>query len=382
MEAPEFVRYISNHMRLFTSTVVLAAVLGLASSCSNDKGKGTPPPKPVTNDAKDAAPGTDASDAFAGVSGRHRDSTDWTPAEFKSGGAKWRDCGLYVDGKAWGMLWYGEQPRGLKTHWVEQEESLDFKPGHKGPKTSSFMERRYRFAEYLEAMGVNLNKIKEVHLYGGSGYAMVIPKKKFLRYRNTLEYAFGREGVAGKVMFFPPAGLDVNTSFDKIWAIAVYIDKEPPKLGAEGRLYFGDKMVTDMPYFGEPLRGGIRIYKDNKMVVFLKRRLLTDEPEYTTKDPDGTVHFHLFKFLEAKGADTKDIVAGEIIRDELRQERFDRKQLEDITFTASPQRGGKVLLGKDQIVVESLALFTKPIPKGPPTYMDKPPPTKGKPKMK
>src|SRR5438309_1851973 len=49
------------------------------------------------------------------------DAPDWVPAEFKNGKARWKDTGVYLDGKPVGMLSFGELPFALLPVWIEEE---------------------------------------------------------------------------------------------------------------------------------------------------------------------------------------------------------------------------------------------------------------------
>lgn len=89
------------------------------------------------------------------------------------------------------------------------------------------------------------------------------------------------------------------------------------------------------------------------------------------------IRFKLMAMLEEEGVDTSDIVAGEVIRRNERHERFSEDEIKNLTFVANTQAGGSMLMGKDNVVVNALALYTKPIPEGKaPRYARKAPPPK------
>ena len=81
------------------TTLAAIAALGCGKPDSNDDSpkeapKGALASKPAAPDIKDAAPDKQ------GTSGRHRqqEGSDWVPAEFKKGRAKWKESAVYVDG--------------------------------------------------------------------------------------------------------------------------------------------------------------------------------------------------------------------------------------------------------------------------------------------
>src|SRR5690242_5087195 len=53
-----------------------------------------------------------------------------------SGGGmnRWKDVTVYVDGRPVGVVDFGELPIGLKPTWVEEEHSIEFDYGYKGPR--------------------------------------------------------------------------------------------------------------------------------------------------------------------------------------------------------------------------------------------------------
>jgi len=320
--------------------LLVAAALPLACSSKKDETAQAAASKP-----KDAG----GIDAQLGTSGRHRaqESSDWVPAEFKKGGAKWKDAGVYVDGKPLALLFFGEMPRGLKPFWKEDDEKGD-------PET-----QRFRIADYLEALGVDLSKVKELHIYGGGLHVLVVSGKDLLAYRDGLHFRFGR-GTSGKPLLGIPAGMKLNTLFDKIQGLAVYIDKKPPKLNQDDLLEMDGKPVEGVPYFGEPLRGGVRVYKDDHLALHLKRNKLK-ESEDIASVVDGELRWKLAPFLAKYGVDLADVVVAEVIRDDKRSEQLSKADLEAATFTAMPQASGAIVLG-DGTVVHALALYTKPLP--------------------
>lgn len=356
---------------------IIAAIAALALGCSGNKDDGNVPKKPPPK--QPPAPETQAPEADGdkpgamGVSGRHRagdDNKSWVPAEYKQGRGKWKDAGVYLDGKPLAILWFGELPSTLEPIWLDDWEMLEFKAGHKGPKERKIKVRRYRVAEYFEALGVDLSKVKELHLFGGRGFPAIIKGSELRKHRDDFHFSFGRE-TSGKPLVLFPAGMKVNTTFDHITGIMLYIDKQPPKMVSDGELELNGKIVDDVPYFGEPLRGGVRVYLDDRMATIIKRRKLEGADKLAEKGPDGTLRWKLFPWLESRGVDTSKIVAAEVVFHEKRETRLTREQLVDNFFTANPQASGRAQLGEQALPMQALALYTKPLPERKP---DVPPP--------
>ena len=337
-------------------TVTLAVTL---AGCGDDARSTAKPDKAA---AQTVVAETDpAAEQAEGVTGRHRDQPDWVPAEYKSGRGRWRDPGVYVDGKPMGFLWFGELPVGLEPVWVEEEGDVEFKPGDGKPRFEIVKLRRYRFADYFEHLGVELAKVKEVHIYGGKGKVMRVPGKLLRKHADDLHFGFGG-GTFGKPIPYTPPGLRLNSYFDRITGISVYITKRPPTVVDGDGIKLGGEWVEGVPYFGEPLRGGVRVYKDDQLATVFKRRNLSDADELAEKSADGELRWNLFAVLEAKGVATEDIVEAAIIYDERRVDHLTREQLETLYFTASPQASGEILLGADRVPAQGLALHSEQIP--------------------
>src|SRR5687768_3702296 len=58
------------------------------------------------------------------------DKDQYIPAEFKSGADRWKEIGVYVDGKPRGMLAWAELPLALKPTWVPIQVSANVRYGH------------------------------------------------------------------------------------------------------------------------------------------------------------------------------------------------------------------------------------------------------------
>lgn len=287
-------------------------------------------------------------------------ANDWIPAEYKSGKGEWRDAGAYVDGVAVGMFWFGELPSTLKPVWVEEIEGLDFGPGDPPPHERVIKVRRYRFSDYLEAVGVDLQKIQAIHFYGPNGQILPLSGKEFLAVKDIFYFRFGL-GTHGKVI--PVVPKDVGRNYDRLQALAVYVEKKPPTVSEDedGNLYLvlDGKPVEGIPYFGEPLRGGIRIYKDDHLINVIKRNQL--DPKMGEKGADGETRWKLLATLESLGIPTQAIVQLEVIYDERRTTRLNRAELQTMTFRSTSQGRGQLELD-DKIPVHALALYSKPLP--------------------
>lgn len=271
-----------------------------------------------------------------------------------NGAKKWRDTGVYVDGKPVGVLDFGELPIGLKPTWVEEEHSVEIEPGSHSSGVKLVPARRYRFTDYFKAIGLDLHKIKEVHVMGPKLTEVVVVKGRELLTKKANDFQFRFGGiVGGKAIPVVPPNFGNNVKPDKIAAVMVYIDKKPPDVVEDQGLVLDGKVVDGIPYFGQPLRGGVRVYQDDKLKLQIKRPMLRETPFVV--GPDGHSQWKLWPLLESKGVDTKKIVEAWAIVDERRKQRFTRDELASLTFEMGEKGNNEILLGPNKVRASALA---------------------------
>lgn len=280
---------------------------------------------------------------------------DWVPAEFKKGRDRWKDTVVYVDGTPVGVLAFGELPVALEPVWIEDTVSAPRKPGATGPAFTHASQRHYRFVDYLRAVGVEPRRLRELHVMGPkASETLVVTGAELERRGEGLLFRFGGE-VRGKAIPVVPARLGNGRAPDKITSVMAYLDREPPLVVRNQGLVLAGELVRDVPYYGEPLRGGVRVYVDDRLAAVIKRRALEDVGK------SGEASWGLLAFLEAQGVDTSGIVEAWVVRGARRRERFDRAQLAELTFEASPQGRGRILVGPARAPAHALALHSRPV---------------------
>jgi len=333
----------------------------LLIACNDATGK-QPEPKPVAK--VDPPPAVAANDAIKkdakekdGKKGDQQDS-EWVPAEFKNGAARWKDTGVYVDGKPIGFLTFGELPIALKPTWVKDKVSQN-KPADcpKCPAWKWSQQRFYKFTDYLKAIGVDVRKVKEIHVYGPRLSQTVVATGKDLQSKRADGFMFRFGGdVGGKALPWVPEGFGNGKTPDKIAGVMIYIQRKPPKVTRDG-IELDGQPVYGVPYYGDPIRGGVRVYLDDKLAAIIKRNDL--DPKIATKSGSGDLSWSFSAFLKGKGVDTSKVVEGWVIRDEKREERIPWADLEKLSFAASSQAKGGVMLGDKR--AGAIALHTRAI---------------------
>ena len=286
---------------------------------------------------------------------------EWTPAEFKAGMARWKDVGVYVDGKPMGFLQFGELPIALKPTWVKDKVSAEKRPGTDDPGWRWAQQRFYRFDEYLKAIGVDVRQVKELHVYGPKLTQTLIVTAKDLRSPKVKDFLF-RFGAntSGKPIGAIPEAFGNGKIADKISAVMVYLKKKPPQLVRNEGMFLDGVEQMGVPYFGDPIRGGVRVYRDDKLVAIIKRQEL--DAAKATKSATGALTWKLADVLAAQGVKLDGVAEMWVVRNELRAEKFPGTAIADMTFAASSQAKGGLELGPDRIKTNAIAFHSKPVP--------------------
>ncbi len=280
--------------------------------------------------------------------------------EGQKGNKRWRDTGVYLDGVPIAMLNFGEMPLGLAPVWIEDRVSVDIEPGKPGPGYKIVKQREYRFTDYLRALHVDLAKVKELHVLGPKFTDSIVVGGAELRKRGkSFLFRFGAE-VGGKAIPVVPDKFGNGRSPDKVSAVMIYIDKKPPVIDQELGMVLDGKVITEVPYFGLPLRGGVRVYQNDRIALHIKRPLLRKTTP-AGHDADGTPRWNLLAVLKENGVATDKIVEAWVIRHERWQERLDRAALEQLTFVLPEKGSGNILLGDGKILAQSISLRAKPV---------------------
>jgi len=260
-----------------------------------------------------------------------------------AGRDRWRGGGVYLDGQPIGVLRHAELPVGLKPVWETQRHRLPFRAGEPIRYRESQV-RRYRVTDYLRAVGVPLDRIAEVHLHGGRDAAIVLTRDDLLRHPDDILFKFAGETSGKPIPII--RSIKAGTSFDDLAALTIYIDREPPRLTPDHGLELDGIPVRGIPYHGEPLREGVRVYLDNRLVAVLKRKDLL---------PGGNDHWNLGDVLERQGVVTSRIARLELIHDESRTAKLAWGR---IGFAFNPAASGEVVLD-GKLPANSIVLFTR-----------------------
>ncbi len=339
-------------MKFLFSAFVMLAVF----ACRSDKHEPTPAPA--------LTPTTTTADASIALGSGSTSEDSYVPAEFKSGMSRFKDVAVYLDGKPIGFLSFGELPITLKPTWVKHKINIEKKLECKECPIWAWDEQRYyRFTDYLRAIGVDPRTVRQIHVQGPKTTNTIVATGRQLMEPKADEFMFffGLH-IRGKPIPHVPLNFGNGLDPDKITAVMVYVNKTPPTFDHGGYVLDG-RPIDGVPYFGEPVRGGVRVYLDDKLATIIKRQDL--DAKLASMGSDSELSWSLWGFFKSRGVDTSKVVEGWVIRDDMRQEKFPAAELATMTFEAPSKSGksqsGAVLLGDQKVVANVIALHTRAI---------------------
>jgi hypothetical protein len=254
----------------------------------------------------------------------------------------------FIDGELRGVLRFHELPRGLPVRW---------KTGDDGRKL-----RRYGLADYLAALGQDLAKIREVHLYGARGRVSILVGDELRAHRDDMLFSF-TQGDRGKPRaHYPPMSqIRVSTFVDAIEDVAVYVAREPPTYEVRThavRLPDGS-LARGIPYAAPERPHGTRVYVDGALTLWAKRRSLPPET------PEG--RHALAALLAPAGIDlavahSLTLVTGDDVARALDRQALSA-QAASLAFTMPPKARGYLSMaldGAEPAPVAALLVETRP----------------------
>jgi hypothetical protein len=266
---------------------------------------------------------------------------------------RYGEAGVYVDGEARSVLRFLELPPKLKA--VAQ------------PALGGSVDR-YLLADYLKAEGIDLARVRAVHLYGGARVSP-LTGDDVRAHAKELSFEFGG-GDRGKPRIHYCADITPPSRIDMISAMVIYVDKEPPAFHPDPRggfLAFADGVAIDgIPYAPREQSKGTRVYVDCELAGVVKRRQLPDE--LVVGRADKETQFSLAAYLGSIGVDTTRPHAVDLISGDDLVGRMDGRAWSDakgsFTFTIPAHSQGQIVIplqGTDgeKAKISAVQIFTK-----------------------
>lgn len=213
----------------------------------------------------------------------------------KKEGGQFRDSAVYVDGKAKGVISYAELP---STVAALAEPEFD--------DTNEV--RYYRLADYFEAIGVNLARVREMHVYGSHDRVAIITGDELRSLRDKLIFDFTQQtGGKPRARWSQTHALKHRPMVDVILGISLYVDKTPPAY-VQGELLVDGKVVDGIPYVDDGIPKGTRVYVDGKLEGWVRRKTL---PNKLIAPGSSSTHakFSMDAFIAYVGGDARNAKA-------------------------------------------------------------------------
>ena len=214
----------------------------------------------------------------------------------KKGGGRFKESTVYVDGQAKGILRYSELPSSLKPFTLPELDDLN-------------VARYYRLGEYLKAIGVDFAKVHEMQIYGSHDRIAIITGEELRTIGDKLIFDFTQQtGGKPRARWSQMHTLPHRPMVDVIMNISIYVEKPAPTM-AHGDMWIDGKIVDEaVPYVGDGVPKGTRIYADGKLDGWVRRKQLPAKVVAAGSEP-GHTQFSTDAFLAYVGADARNVRA-------------------------------------------------------------------------
>ncbi|MBK6690908.1 MAG: hypothetical protein IPG50_01655 [Myxococcales bacterium] len=242
---------------------------------------------------------------------------------------------VLVDGKAVAGLSFGELPSDLLVRRLEPT----------GPA------RYFRLYEYLKTIGVDVDRVRAVHVRGNAWRIASIEGDELAREQDRLVFDFLGGTSGGAKVAWDTTGLRNTFRVDEIRQLLVYVDQPAPALDARKSCYLAPqaegapKACSDaVPYAEEAPPKGTRVYLDGKLVGHVKRRKLTSD--LVVGERAGKSVFGLGRLLTSFGVDVAQVREVELLAGDALVGRGNdvATKNDGIAFVLPQRQSGRVLL--------------------------------------
>ena len=322
---------------------VLALAFGMAASCSRSSpsaaAQGIQPTAPTAHPVAAVPPPAEGQHGAGQKGGNFKEST------------------VYLDGVAKGVLRYSELPASL----------VPFARPEIDDKT---IPRYYRLADYFEAIGIDLSKIREIQIYGSHDRIAILTPQELREKRDGLIFDFTQQ-TQGKprAKWAQTHALPHHPMVDVILNIAIYSEKTPPTF-AHGDMWIDGKVVDSaLPYVGgDGMPKGTRVYVDGKLEGWVRRKKLPNKIIAPSSE-EAHAKFSTDAFLAFVGASSHNAKAIDFFDNDEMLARVDGKTWAttkgDYVFELPQRSHGQVeelFPGDKSSRVTSIHLYVKSTP--------------------
>jgi hypothetical protein len=274
-----------------------------------------------------------------------------------AGKPRFGECAVYIDGQPTAVLRYGELPPNLPVHYRKLRN--DDGGEEKFPQ--------FLMAEYLEGLGVDVRKIRELHLYGGQDRIAIVKGDELRKFARKFYFTFTRATTGKPALRYLSAAFRISNYVDTFSTVAVYVDKPAPRWSDELRSLIDDdgREIEGVPFVKTEMRGGTRVYVDAKLASNIKRNLLSST--MARQDASGKPIYSLDAFLKAQKVELPRIHTIELVDEDRVVLSVRPDQLKaPIEFETITDSSGTELFhvskidGESQIEASVVRLYSKP----------------------
>ncbi len=250
------------------------------------------------------------------------------------------EVGVFTDGKAMGVLRFGELPRSVQ---LVAEPDMP-----KGKKLY------YRLQDYLASVGTDVANIQVVHLRDLREKVVTIQGSELRAPDNKDRFLFafmaGTTGISHT--HWSTEGLQDQLHIDDIALVNVYVKNTPAFVDTKRHCYVKDGACTGELPSDIEVPKGTRVYLDGRFMGYVKRRSMGDSL-IVARLEDGSFKYSLAKFAASVGVNDAEISAVEMTSGDDSIARLDAKgwleRRDQYAFTLGQHQHGKakILLGAD-----------------------------------
>jgi hypothetical protein len=314
-----------------------------------------PQPAPVTQAAGDSSKNKQGEGNGTGAGlGENADEETDNPLQ------RFHEATVYVDGVPRIAFTYNEMPSSVKV------TEFDWSGEHD-------LAHHMLIADYLRSLGVDINKVKETHWYGGRDRVVVITGDELRKNQKHLYFNFSRDFL-GKPRVEWRNGVKTNDMVDIITDLAVYVDKKPPRWDRDLWSLIddnGDPIDERIPYCKEEMpRRSVRVNVDGRFIAFMKRNLLEGNLHPLNGDAEGNVpagqlpRYALSELLASKKVEAPKLRGVDLITRDERIVRLSSEESSKIEFSLQRHGGGvaEIFFSNQMVEAKALNIYVKDAP--------------------
>lgn len=185
--------------------------------------------------------------------------------------------------------------------------------------TKSTEARFFRLTDYARGLGIDPKTIRAVHLKANRNKIGSITGDELRADPDRFVFDFMRGDAGMAKTRWETTGLSNVFVVHEIRALAFYVKKSTPPIDSKRSCYLTNEgeCAELMPYAGNELPKGTRVYVNGKLIATIKRRLVADKFGQE-KTESGDPRLSLFALLEhadvkLEGTESADFLQGDYV---------------------------------------------------------------------